>query len=226
MGSSDAPNCRYSDEEIKSKLVARLFLPIKKHGIANLRTDDIAKYMDLSKATLYKYFESKDDVLTHVVELFKKHFVVMDAILESSSATYQERYQVVFQKMLLAANYGSEPLRNDLRALYPDLMESIQVAVSVRNDRLRHFYEQGMEEGVFIAANADLLILQDDLCFARLVDPLVLMARNLTCRQALFDYYHLRIHQIFTPESCPSADDDAIVKKLEALAQKISSGMM
>ncbi|MFD1674758.1 TetR/AcrR family transcriptional regulator [Alicyclobacillus fodiniaquatilis] len=222
----DSPNCRYSDEELKTKLIMKLLIPIKNDGLANLRADDIAKYMDLSKATMYKYFESKDDVIEHFVNFFIKLFDVSPA-LDKTSGSYQERYHVVFKKMLMVANYGSEVFRRDLRALYPELMERLHAAWLARNVALHDFYEQGMKDGVFVRANVELLIMQDELCFAKLGDASALIARNLTCKQAMLDYYEMRVHQLFAPESRPNViHDEATLAMLNVLSQKLTSMMM
>jgi AcrR family transcriptional regulator len=222
---SDTASSRYSDEETRATLLYRLINPIKKTGIANMRTDDIAKHMDLSKATLYKYFESKDEIIKNFVRLFIKYYVEMDNALDESEGDYQSRYLVVFQKMLMFANFGSEVYMQDLRLLYPALWETMQEGLSVRNDSLRRFYQKGIEEGVIINTNPELLILQDEACFTKLVDPLVLLGRNMTIRQALMDYYYLRIQQIFTPEHRLNGQNVETVKKLETISQKLTSSM-
>ncbi|MFH5181673.1 TetR/AcrR family transcriptional regulator [Paenibacillus sp. TAB 01] len=35
-----------------------------------MKMDDIAKYMDVSRATMYKHFSSKEDVVEGVVRMF------------------------------------------------------------------------------------------------------------------------------------------------------------
>lgn len=36
---------------------------IRKTKFSQLKVDDLAKYMDISKVTLYKHFSSKDDII-------------------------------------------------------------------------------------------------------------------------------------------------------------------
>lgn len=222
---TDSPSYRYNDEEFKHKLIAKLLLTVKKNGIAHLRADDIAKCMDLSKATVYKYFESKEEILNYIVDFYITRLIDLDFALDESCGTYQMRFLTVFKKMLMAANYGTEIFMKDLREFHPELMEKIQIAITARNNQLRRFYEQGVADGVFEPFNIDLLILQNELCMAKLVDPVVLMARNLTFRQALYDYYKLKIYQLFIPEARPSLDDKELISTLDVLAQKIASSM-
>lgn len=223
---TDWPSCRYSDEELKSKLLVKLFVPIKRDGIANLRADDMAKYMDLSKATMYKYFGSKDDVIEQFVNQFIKLFDV-SAAQDKSTGSYLKRYNVIFKTMLITANYASDVFRNDLRVHYPDLMEQVRAAWSSRNVALRNFYEQGMDDGVFVRANVELLIMQDDLCFAKFGDPTALIARNLTSKEVLFDYYKMRVHQLFVPNERPTFEqDEETLMMLDLLSKKLTTMMM
>ncbi|MDV2887984.1 TetR/AcrR family transcriptional regulator, partial [Alkalihalophilus pseudofirmus] len=40
---------------------------IRRNKFSQLKIDDIAKYMDISKVTLYKHFSSKDEIIQRVV---------------------------------------------------------------------------------------------------------------------------------------------------------------
>ncbi|MGG0178896.1 TetR/AcrR family transcriptional regulator [Gottfriedia acidiceleris] len=224
MGSESAKS-RYSDDETRSTLLYKLINPIKKTGIANMRTNDIAKHMDLSKATLYKYFESKDEIIKNFVHLFIKYYVEMDTTLVVSKVDYQSRFLVVFQKMLMLANFCSETFMQDLRMLYPNLWEEMEGELTKRNESLCSFYQKGMDEGIFICTNPKLIILQDEAFFSKLVDPLVLFSRNMTIRQTVIDYYYLRISQVFTPEFRLIDNNEETLKMLETMCQKITSSL-
>lgn len=224
---SETPICRYTDESILNKYAAKLLHPIKLNGIANLRMDDIAKAMDLSKATLYKYFPSRDEILDRLTCLFVKYVVGsgMEATLaEGSSEAYIQGFQSTFSQTLLIANYGTEIFFKDLREIYPQLMASIEVAISERNEKLRKFYERGMSEGYLNPLNATLLILEDELMFRHLLDPMYLMKHNLTLRGAITDYYQIKKLQLFKPDVHASIDDTRMTEKIEYLVRKVTFG--
>ena len=48
---------------------------IRKTSFSQLKIDEIAKYMDISKATLYKRFSSKDEIIEAVVEDFMNYLL-------------------------------------------------------------------------------------------------------------------------------------------------------
>ena len=104
-------------------------------------------------------------------------------------------------------------------------MGIFDVAVSMRNGPLRKFYEHGMEQGSFNRLNATLLILQDDLMFRHLLDPVYLMKNNLTLRNAIHDYYQIKKLQLFSAELYASMDDAEMLNKIEYLVRKVSYGV-
>ncbi|SEM64199.1 TetR/AcrR family transcriptional regulator [Paenibacillus sp. OV219] len=224
----EAPICRYTDESILNKYAAKLLHPIKTNGLHNLRMDDIAKAMDLSKATLYKYFPSRDEIIERLTALIVKYVIGGGAdvdLIEGSCDGYIEGFQSTFSQTLLIANYGTEIFFRDLREIYPQLMASIDVAISERNARLRKFYERGMAEGYLNSLNATLLILEDELMFRHLLDPMYLMKNNLTLRNAIGDYYQIKKLQWFKPNIYASFDDTLMMDKIEHLVRKVTYGV-
>ncbi|AZN42369.1 TetR/AcrR family transcriptional regulator [Paenibacillus albus] len=224
----EAPVCRYTDESILNKYAAKLLHPLKSNGLHNLRMDDFAKAMDLSKATLYKYFQSRDEIIERLTALFVKYVVGSCSEVElvsGSSDAYIQSFQSTFSQTLLIANYGTEIFFKDLREIYPQHMASIDIAISERNARLRKFYERGMAEGYLNTLNATLLILEDELMFRHLLDPMYLMKNNLTLRGAIGDYYQIKKLQLFKPDIHASIDDTQMLDKIEYLVRKVTYGV-
>lgn len=222
----EQPGCRYTDPEFRGKLCKKLMAPLRSSGFQQLRMDDIAKHMDISKATLYKYFSSKDEIIDQVIENFINYVEEKDAEdLPDVDVPYEKRFRDTFVQTYVIASYRSEQFLKDLRETYPDKYAKLEAAIAARNERLRLFYEEGMEAGVFIRQNATLLILQDELLFRNLIDPVYLMKYNLTLRNAICDYYQIKKRQILVSFSAGSAEDVEMRERLERLAQKVALGV-
>ncbi|MBD3919282.1 TetR/AcrR family transcriptional regulator [Paenibacillus sp. PR3] len=222
----EQPGFRYNDLECKCRLANKLLVPFRNSGFQQLRMDDIAKQMDISKATLYKYFSSKDEIIDLVIDQFVNSVEENDAEdLPGAESSYEERFRNTFVRTLLIASYRSEPFLKDLRETFPELYGKLESAIAARNDRLRMFYEKGMNEGIFIQQNATLLIMQDELIFRNLMDPVYLMKQNLTLRNALYDYYLIKKRQLLCAVQSQSSDDDGMQERLDRLAGKILYGM-
>lgn len=223
---NETQNCRYTDESIKNKYVAKLLHPVKSNGFQSFRMDDIAKTMDLSKATLYKYFQSRDEIIDYLTKLIIKYVIGAECQFESGSPdAYMRGIRSSFAQTLLIANYGTEAFFGDLREVYPQMMATIDVAISERNERLRRFFEKGIEEGYLNDSNATLLIIQDELMFRNLLDPHYLMKHNLTLRTAISDYYDIRKRQLFKPDVYDQIDDSDMAERIEQLVRKVTYGV-
>ncbi|QHW34089.1 TetR/AcrR family transcriptional regulator [Paenibacillus rhizovicinus] len=223
---NETQSCRYTDETIKNKYVAKLLHPVKLSGFQSLRMDDIAKTMDLSKATLYKYFQSRDEIIDNLVKLVIKYVVGAECQFDSGSLdAYSKGFKSSFAQTLLIANYGTESFYADLREGYPQMMVSIDVAISERNERLSRFYEKGVQEGYLHDSNATLLIIQDELMFRNLLDPHYLMKHNLTLRSAIGDYYQIKKRQLFKPEVFDEVEDSDMAERIEQLVRKVTYGV-
>lgn len=65
---------------------------IRKTKFSQLKVDDLAKYMDISKVTLYKHFSSKDDVIEQVVD----YYIDYSKKLTPSSKMIPSLFWIVF----------------------------------------------------------------------------------------------------------------------------------
>ena len=218
-------NSRYECEISKLKFVQKLVYPIKRNGIKALRSDDIAKYMGLSKATLYKYFSSKDEIFRALVEYYIAELLEVTIDNVDDAFSYVKEWQKTFKNSLLSANFISEPFKNDLKESYPELLEMIKKASQKYNVKLIAFYKKGINFGVFNDLNPAIVTLQDEAFFKDMINPLYLMDNNLTIRTAINDYYNCKKVQVLKDQYHKFSD--AEWKELsEYLVQKVSSSIM
>ena len=54
----------------KDDLMIKIAVVVRQRGVNILKIDDFTKYMDISKATFYKYFKDKNDVVNCFVEKY------------------------------------------------------------------------------------------------------------------------------------------------------------
>jgi AcrR family transcriptional regulator len=221
----EQPGNRYTDYDSKCKLASKLMVPFRTSGFQQLRMDDIAKHMDISKVTLYKYFSSKDEVISMMVDQIincAEKIEVED--LPIAEISYEVQFRNTFVKTLILASYQSDPFLKDLSETALDLYGKLESAIGARNERLRAFYEQGMSKGIFIRQNATLLILQDELILRHLLNPVYLMKHNLTLRDALFDYYLIKKRQLLVSPYEDADKDNWMKSELDRLGKKFMYG--
>jgi AcrR family transcriptional regulator len=205
----------------RNKLTIKLAPYVKKHGFQALRMDEIAKIMDVSRATLYKYFSTKEEVIESVVDTFVEFIneLVMDSL--DTDQLYGTRFQQLFEQSTLLAVYITDVFLKELEHMHPEKYDRLRGAMQLREQQLLEFYDEGMQKGVFNEINGKLLILQDEL-LRSMIDIKYLMVNHLTIHQVLYDYYQLKKLQLFKPEKVQAVDDTNMMPKIEYLAQKIT----
>ncbi|GAC1366905.1 MAG: TetR/AcrR family transcriptional regulator [Ktedonobacteraceae bacterium] len=212
-------------QDIKEKYLVKLLPVIKQRGLNRLRVEDIVRYMDISKATFYKYFSSKEEVIEQVVDMIVAYFQRASSVLGEESVSHLQRFQHAFEQAVFIASYLSEAFMLDLRQLFPPLWERINQAQQARQRQLQQFYEQGSASGVFQPLNPVLVTLQNELLLRRIMDPIFLMEQGLTLRALLNDYYELQKYQWLAPDIRTQLDDAPVKEYIDKMAHKISLGI-
>ncbi|MCH4569474.1 TetR/AcrR family transcriptional regulator [Bacillus sp. ES1-5] len=195
---------------------------IRKTSFSQLKIDEIAKYMDISKATLYKRFSSKDEIIEAVVEDFMNYLLEGDADNQDESMSFAERFQKTFIHSLKCVTYISDVFLQDLKEAYPHLSDRLVAAQQNRNHNLQMFFEAGMEQGYFNKMNAQLFMVQDDVMLRRIIDHSFCIQYDITLKKAILDFYELKKYQLFKPEYIEAIDDSKIEKEVIAILQMIS----
>ncbi|GIO15818.1 TetR family transcriptional regulator [Cohnella xylanilytica] len=196
---------------------------IQRTRFSQLKIDDIAKYMDISKVTLYKHFSSKDDILERVVEYGMRFLQQADSVTNDDSIPYIQRFQKTFLQSLILVIFLSDLFLQDLKEFYPGLFEKIVVAQRNRNKNLQEFFERGMERKIFNRMNAVLSLVQDDATLRRILDPTFsIQWYDLTLKQAVMEFYRMKKYQMIRPEHLDTVDDSGMEEEIVRILQSIS----
>nr|WP_188997208.1 TetR/AcrR family transcriptional regulator [Paenibacillus nasutitermitis] len=188
---------------------------------SQLKIDDIARHMDISKVTLYKHFSSRDDVIQVVVEHYINYLLEADILVKDDSVSYIERFQKTYEQSLKCVIYVSDLFLQDLKESYPGLFEKLAAAEQIRNKNLQVFFESGMEQGIFNRMNAVLFMIQDDAVLRRIIESSFSIHYDLTLKQALMDFYRLKKYQLLKPQYLDASDDSIIDRKISQIIQSI-----
>ncbi|WP_339783499.1 TetR/AcrR family transcriptional regulator [Paenibacillus sp. FSL R7-0313] len=201
-------------------LTSRLLTYVKKNGFQSLKMDEIAKIMDISRATLYKYFSTKEDIITFIVGLSIEY---IHEIIEDSDAdqVIVQRFQQTFEQTILLKEFFTDIFLRDLESSYPENYERLKESMKQREYQELAFYDEGIKEGFFNKIDGRLIVMQDEM-LRNILDVKYLVENRLTVYQVLFDYYNLKKIQLFKPDKIKMIDDNLMIPKIEYMAQKIS----
>jgi len=195
---------------------------IRRTKFSQLKVDDLAKYMDISKVTLYKYFASKDDIIEQVVDYYIDYSKKADATANDESVSFLDRFQITFLQSLMCAMYISDLFLQDLKEFYPHHFENLSAALQNRNKNLQAFFESGMEQQIFNRLNAVLFMVQDDAVLRRFIEPSFSIQYDITLKQAIMDFYRMKQYQLIKPEYLKMIDNSNIEGKIVHILQTIS----
>ncbi|WP_334077860.1 TetR/AcrR family transcriptional regulator [Paenibacillus sanfengchensis] len=204
------------------KYIEKIKPIIRRTKFSQLKVDDLAKYMDVSKVTLYKYFSSKDDIIEQVVDYYINYSKKADATANDDSVSFLERFQITFLQSLMCAVYISDLFLQDLKEFYPHHFDNLSVALQNRNKNLQAFFESGMEQQIFNRLNAVLSMVQDDAVLRRFIEPSFSIQYDITLKQAIMDYYRMKQYQLLKPEYLKMIDDSHMEGKIVHILQTIS----
>ncbi|MEC4564484.1 TetR/AcrR family transcriptional regulator [Paenibacillus sp. CMAA1739] len=195
---------------------------ISKIKFSQLKIDDIAKYMDISKVTLYKHFSSKDEIIQQVVEYSINFLQEADTVVNDDSVPYIERFQRTFLQSLMSVIYFTDLFLDDLKEFYPHHFEKLAAAQHNRNKNLQAFFEAGMDRNIFNRLNAVLFMLQDDAVLRRFMEPSFSIQYDVTLKQAIIDFYRMKQYQLLKPEYLDTVDNSIIDEWVVKILQNIS----
>jgi AcrR family transcriptional regulator len=204
------------------KYIEKIKPILRKNRFSQLKIDDIARYMDISKATLYKHFSTKDEILETVVTHYIDYLSEADAIVQDENVSFADRFQKTFEQSLKCVIYVSDLFLNDLKENYPYLFEKLAQAQQNRNKNLETFFQSGVNKGIFNNINAPLFMVQDDAVLRRIMVPSFSINYDLTLKQALMDYYQMKKYQLFKPEYLDKIDDSVIEKEIVQILSSIT----
>jgi AcrR family transcriptional regulator len=196
MGRAPVNKERINNASKQQEIVDALAPHYLSKGIKSISTDEMCAITGKSKATLYKYFDSRKEIV-QVILLHKiEKLSTLHTALTNSQIDYISRYQQAVRIATEVVADLSNLFLADLADLFPELYQQILDIKHLTISLLKDFYRSGIEEGAFVQANPDVLALMDELFFDAIVDPHFLSARNLQLTTLFDDYFNIRFHGI------------------------------
>ncbi|MEZ4929166.1 MAG: TetR/AcrR family transcriptional regulator [Chitinophagales bacterium] len=164
----------------------------RENSLATSNMDEIAEGINKSKATLYKYYSSKEKMVADLISYKVAEISKFALILHDEQIPFAQRYEKSF--MLLQkhiADITTEFLA-DLKTVFPTIYKYIEQLINTAVELLTQYYEEGMNKGFFNKLNSRMLSLSDLIMFRQFSDSQFLKENNLTIQQAFQDYYKIR----------------------------------
>ncbi len=131
-------------QQISERIERTALELFKAHGVEQTSMDKIAEKADVSKVTIYKYFQSKEELFRQVINLY------IDEILAETEERLASDGDIVEKLKILMLAQANAPQLADSEAL-SILLEPGDPAQPGLKSRIRDFmyriYEEGKQEG-------------------------------------------------------------------------------
>lgn len=192
MGRNSVIKERKTNPKKRKEIVLGLIDFLQENSLANSNMDDIAAGLSKSKATLYKYFKSKETMVDALIDFKVKSIAGFVPILKDEEIPYIERYERSFRLLEEQITDISNEFMKDLKELFPEVYQKIELLIQLAVQELSSYYEEGMKRGIFNQLNARLISSNDFVFFRTLIDPEYLKQNDLTIAKAFKDFYDIR----------------------------------
>ena len=172
--------------------------------------DAVAQQLNISKATLYKHFSSREEIIETALIVKLNDIGSFKVMLFDESQPYIDRYFNSIHLFFAEISGISTEFLLDLKNLYPDIWKRVEFFREYAASMLKAFYQRGIEGGVFNDIDPAILVLNDKMFFDAISDPEFLVQNGLGLQKAFRDYFTLRTHGLFKqplPELGRKIDD-------------------
>lgn len=197
MGRNPVNKKRTDNPEVKAQWVA-ILAPLYLSGqLSNNTITEIAKILGISKATLYKHFSSRKEILEAVIDFKIMEISKFEAMLFDESQSFEQRYFNAVQVGSIHLAGISNNFLLDLKQWYPELWERVYQFMFYATGRMREFYMIGIKKGILNDFNPNLLALTDRVFITALSDPQFLIDNNLSLQKTVKEYFLVKSKGIF-----------------------------
>lgn len=192
MGRKSTDKKRNTNELKREKYLNLLTQTFKVHGLRKYTMDGIAKELNITKATLYQYFKSKDEMVEIILERVIFQLRDFEKIAQNQNLSFEERYYQIIELFAGVISDISNIFLEDLRNDYPKLWKDVHNFIEYTSEVLFVFYDSGKKAGVFKDINSAVLAMTDRMFFNAVSDVEFLNKNKLTLKQAFEEYYKVK----------------------------------
>jgi AcrR family transcriptional regulator len=196
MGRKPTDKTRNINPKRQAEWVKLLSPHFRDKGIKNFSMDDMADVVGVSKATLYKYFSSRDEIVAlFITNKLEKSRGFVD-LLHDEKTDYISRYKNAVAYFSETITDTSVLLLADLKELYPHIWQLLDNFRDYSIEILTDYYKEGIKRGIFNPIHTAILTAADQYALTILIEPDFLNKNKLSLREAIQEYFELRANGI------------------------------
>ncbi len=177
--------------EEKNILTHQVYSLFTRYGFDSISMNEVARQIGLSKATLYKYFNSKEDIVRDMVNEITAQLKTPEFTAEAGLEGVLESLSDIYCRAVIVAAYSSSKFTTDLKNSYPDMYSDLTAALDDIQKRFENFYEKAVRKGYCREISTRLVGEQTMQMLPVIITPAYLDTHDVTLSEILKEYYKL-----------------------------------
>lgn len=195
---------------------------VRTKGFITLTIQDLARLMGISRASLYNFFASKEDIILEVTETYIDYLKRTNDFINNPRYPYSQRLTTVFEQAAFSAVYASEIYLHELKLTCPSLYERKKQLAEERMSTLQTFYENGIIDGDFNLLNPALVIAQDDAALRKILNSSFLVDEGMSLEDSMYGYYKIMKYRTLSSASFKTKKDPYIDKVVAVIVGQLT----
>jgi len=192
MGRNAVIKTRSTNPKKRDLYILKLTETFKQHGLKKFSMDSIAAELKVSKATLYHYFSSKDEMVEICLMNVLGQLGNFESITQNNTLSFETRFYRMLELFSETFTDISNLFLADLQDEYPMLWKQVQVFIDYVTQVLTDFYNDGKKAGVFVNIHTSILVMSDRMFFNAISDVEFMQKNNITLRMAFDEYFRMK----------------------------------
>ena len=194
MGRKATDKPRKSDPRKVSEWMIALFPKVQNTQLRKMTMDEFAALIGISKATLYAYLRSKEELMLALLSTKLQEIGAYQHILQDERKPHASRLEDVIKQLTAVLPGISNSFLAEVRNHFPTVWESVDAFLEIAFGGLISFYQEGMQTGAFRRISPALLAATDRQFFLLMTNPDFLIKNELTLHEAVKSYIDLRFY--------------------------------
>jgi AcrR family transcriptional regulator len=196
MGRRTLEKERDLDPGVRSEYLARLMPLFIEKGMSTHSMDAIVQYLEISKATFYRHFLSRDELFELFIEYIVDKILSCRFFLHNKGLAYEERYVLTFAAILHELGGIGFLLLADLRNNLPHLWERVRATYAIWEEELHVFFKEGIASGYVYDVNPSILAHMFILFLRELMRPEYLQSLKMTLAEAFMETFKIQVRSL------------------------------
>ena len=172
-------------EDVKAKITNKFTQLSTIHGIKRITIDMLAKECGISKKTVYKYYNSKDEIIQqfadNIISTLHKEFEKIQLIEDNPELAMNKFFEIIYEII----RYLPTTIIEDAKRFYPEIENKIN---KIREEYTIVFIKtikKGINSGVFRDINPNFVEGFYTAAVSKVFNPDFILENNLTVQESI-----------------------------------------